>query len=302
MEIKTKISILFLGFRVFCLDFLGILYFKVIFLIKIKINYTKTLVDGGVDKLMAQHISHLFVRDPLVLYRENLDAGGAFDDTDLWENIQSTNWQSMRFKPPPSVDSGSPDIGWRVEFRTTELQITDFENAALVAFLVLLTRAILTFDLHLVMPISKVDENMRRAQVRDACVRERFYFRRNVFDRTDPTCVELSVDEIVNGQQGDNNNGFPGLVPLVKQYVGQLDTVDVQTNCKIMQYLKLIERRASGALKTTANWMRSFVMNSSKYGADSVVSDELAYELMLTMSKIGQGLVRASDLNDCIST
>jgi glutamate--cysteine ligase catalytic subunit len=108
---------------------------------------------------MAQHISHLFIRDPLVLYRENLDheEGGPGDDTDLWENIQSTNWQSMRFKPPPSVHTGSPHIGWRVEFRTTELQASDFENAALVAFLALLTRAILTFDLTFLVPISLVD-------------------------------------------------------------------------------------------------------------------------------------------------
>jgi glutamate--cysteine ligase catalytic subunit len=145
-------------------------------------------------------------------------------------------------------------------------------------------------------------ENMRRAQIRDACIREKFHFRRNVFDKTDCSTVELSVNEIINGQQGDNNNGFPGLVPLVKQYVASLDSVDVHTNCKIMQYLRLIERRASGALKTTANWMRSFVMNSEKYAGDSVVSDELAYDLMLTLSKIGQGLIQASDLNDCQSS
>ena len=34
--------------------------------------------------------------------------------TDHFENIQSTNWQSVRWKPP----SAESDIGWRVEFRT----------------------------------------------------------------------------------------------------------------------------------------------------------------------------------------
>ena len=58
----------------------------------------------------------------------------------------------MRFKPPPL---GS-DIGWRVEFRTCEVQITDFENAAYTVFIVLLTRALLSFDLNLYMPLSKV--------------------------------------------------------------------------------------------------------------------------------------------------
>ena len=46
----------------------------------------------------------------------------------------------MRFKPPPP---GSP-IGWRVEFRPMEVQLTDFENAAFAVFIVLLTRAIIS--------------------------------------------------------------------------------------------------------------------------------------------------------------
>ena len=35
----------------------------------------------------------------------------------FFQNIQSTNWQTMRFKPPPS----GQDIGWRVEFRPMEV-------------------------------------------------------------------------------------------------------------------------------------------------------------------------------------
>lgn len=37
-----------------------------------------------------------------------------------------------------------------------EIQLTDFENAAFTVFVVLLTRIILAFDLHLYIPISKV--------------------------------------------------------------------------------------------------------------------------------------------------
>jgi len=48
-----------------------------------------------------------------------------------------------------------------------EIQLTDFENAAFTVFVVLLTRIILAFDLHLYIPISKLDENMRRAHARD---------------------------------------------------------------------------------------------------------------------------------------
>ncbi|KAJ3079501.1 hypothetical protein HK100_010402, partial [Physocladia obscura] len=79
----------------------------------------------GIDDLLAKHYAHLFIRDPIVIFAEKLD----LDDkasSDHFENIQSTNWQTMRFKPPPP---NSP-IGWRVEFRSMEIQFTDFENAA----------------------------------------------------------------------------------------------------------------------------------------------------------------------------
>ena len=53
-----------------------------------------------------------------------------------------------------------------------ETQATDAENAAFVVFVVLVTRVILAFDLNLYIPLSKVDENLKRAHVRDA-VREK---------------------------------------------------------------------------------------------------------------------------------
>lgn len=41
--------------------------------------------------------------------------------------------------------------------------------------------------------------------------------------------------------------------------------VDADTHCTIQQYLKLIQRRASGELVTTATYMRSFVNSHPKY-------------------------------------
>ena len=49
--------------------------------------------------------------------------------------------------------------------RTMELQMTDFENAAFSVFVVLLTRAIVSFNLNMYIPISKVcDPNNRVIQ------------------------------------------------------------------------------------------------------------------------------------------
>ncbi len=111
------------------------------------------------------------------------------EETEHFENLQSasfglhtllfvtlcacTNWNSVRFKPPPAHS----DIGWRVEFRTMEVQITDFENAALTIFVVLLSRAVLLFNLNFYMKISTVDENMTRASARGAALHQKFLFR-----------------------------------------------------------------------------------------------------------------------------
>lgn len=114
----------------------------------------------------------------------------------------------MRFKPPPP---NSP-IGWRVEFRSMEVQISDFENAAYSVFIVLLTRVILSFGLNFYMPISKVDANMKTAHKRDAVLNDKFYFRKNVFtspngqsrtpvdEEKEDECVLMTMNEIINGK------------------------------------------------------------------------------------------------------
>jgi len=131
---------------------------------------------GGMDERLATHFAHLFIRDPIVIFSEDLKALD-LSKADHFENLQSTNWQHMRFKPPPPDNN----IGWRVEFRPMEIQVTDFENAAFAVFIVLITRAILSFNLNFYIPIAKVDENMETAHARDAVLHRRFHFRKNPF-------------------------------------------------------------------------------------------------------------------------
>jgi glutamate--cysteine ligase catalytic subunit len=66
-----------------------------------------------------------------------------------------------------------------------EVQITDFENAAFSVFLVLLTRAILAFNL-----------NMQRAQKRNAAREGKFFFRKEV---------------LPNGGQGTETSPAPSI-------------------------------------------------------------------------------------------
>jgi len=301
--------------------------------------YDRLTKENGLDDLLAKHISHLFIRDPIVIFQETV----CQDDkasSDHFENLQSTNWQTLRFKPPPPNSS----IGWRVEFRSMEVQITDFENAAFSVFVVLLSRAILSFNLNFYIPISKVDENMHRAQLRDAARSSKFYFRKQVLPpgHTSPTAStasssgessptdcsdcggfrrketklrncfpalprpvnggcrgpveeeygEMSMDKIMNGTKC---GAFPGLLGLVDAYVDTLD-VDQESRDKINKYLDLVRRRSNGTLQTAATWMRNFVRSHPAYKFDSVVSQEINYDLMVAVDDIERGVRREPGL------
>jgi glutamate--cysteine ligase catalytic subunit len=133
------------------------------------------LIENGVDKLMAKYISGLWIRDPLVMFQGQITQD---DDTQMnhFESIQSTNWRSVRYKPP----SHAANPGFRVEFRTMELSFTDFENAAFTVFLALLARSIVHFELHLYLPLSKVDENFIYAHRNHSVANDTFWFRSTI--------------------------------------------------------------------------------------------------------------------------
>ncbi|KAL0281438.1 UNVERIFIED_CONTAM: hypothetical protein PYX00_002425 [Menopon gallinae] len=259
----------------------------------------KRLRDSDIDHLLSQHIAHLFIRDTVSLFGEKIHQDDT-QDTDHFENIQSTNWQTMRFKPPPMNSS----IGWRVEFRPCEVQITDIENAAIVCFIVLLTRVILSYQLNFIIPISKVDENMQKAQKRNALREELFWFRKDILTCVSPpeaaSCckqkagqiyVPMSINHIINGKEGE----FPGLIPLINSYLSGMD-VDADTHCTIQQYLKLIQRRASGELKTAASYLREFVAMHPDYKKDSYISEKINYDLMKRIMDIQTGNVMCPEL------
>ncbi|KAJ7703240.1 glutamate-cysteine ligase catalytic subunit [Mycena rosella] len=264
--------------------------------------YTR-LRKHGLDDLLSKHVSHLFIRDPLVVFSETLD--------------QDDETSSDHFE---------------VEFRSMEVQMTDYENAAFAVFVVLLSRAILSFNTNFYIPISKVDENMARAQQRDAAQSGKFYFRKDVGSRRqsaassaassncnsgcnspvgggpvkdkkmrncfpDPPIPEngeyeeMTMNEIMNGKGTE----FPGLLGLIMVY---LETLDIAPDelIKIHNYLDLIRRRSNGTLLTPATWMRNFVRSHPAYKHDSVVSAEINYDLIVAIDEIERGVRKADDL------
>lgn len=232
----------------------------------------QSLIDSGVDDIIAKHVAHLFIRDPLVIFRELLQQDNS-ESSDHFENIQSTNWQTCRFKPP----SLSSDLGWRVEFRPMEVQLDDVDNAAFAIYPVLVIRALLHFNLSLLIPLSLVDSNMARAQKRDSVLNELFYFRTNLESPTEACSISLKP--------------LKDIIYQLNQYIfAYLKEMSVETEVysKLAEYISHVTDRATGISPTPARFIRNFILNHSKYNHDSIVEDEIIYDLMKNLSQLNK--------------
>eukprot|EP00286_Rhodomonas_abbreviata_P024655 CAMPEP_0181298976 /NCGR_PEP_ID=MMETSP1101-20121128/6080_1 /TAXON_ID=46948 /ORGANISM="Rhodomonas abbreviata, Strain Caron Lab Isolate" /LENGTH=645 /DNA_ID=CAMNT_0023404055 /DNA_START=87 /DNA_END=2024 /DNA_ORIENTATION=+ len=250
------------------------------------------LLKEGIDRRLANHVAHLFIRDPLVVFREKLEQDNTTAN-DHFENLQSTNWNTVRFKVPPAAQD---NIQWRVEFRSMELNLTDFENAAHTVFVMLLTRAISSEGLNFYMPISFVDTNMKRAHSRNAIKNEKFWMRRNKFCEAgnceaDPDLAEMTLGEIING----DGQGFLGLNHCIRKHLDMIECLG-PTRAHIERYLEFIGKRASGELLSTAEWMRQYVLAHPQYAKDSAVTEKINYDLLKTCLDVSHGDLEAPEL------
>jgi glutamate--cysteine ligase catalytic subunit len=62
--------------------------------------------------------------------------------------------------------------------------------------------------------------------------------------------------------------------------------VDADTQCTLQQYLSLISKRAKGDVMTAATWLREYVTSHSAYKQDSVVNEEINYDLLMRIGRL----------------
>lgn len=250
------------------------------------------LMQNGVDMILANHIAHLWIRDPLVIYENKIDLDPT-EYTDHFENIQSTNWNSVRFKPPPKNKYTTDSIGWRVECRSPESQLTDIENSSLVAFISILTQAILKKRFNFYIPMSMNDENMFRAQQRDAITEQTFYFRTNIFstnlkELSNPKSIELlSLHEILCGST-TSSVAFPGLMPLCYAFIEETQSLQSSQVLNFFQKaMQLYIQRVQGKLLTGAQFLRKFILLHPCYQQDSFVNEIICRDITIVSIYLG---------------
>ncbi len=153
----------------------------------------------AMDSKLLDHYAFLFVRDNLCVFKGTVEHELHLNETKLFEAIQSSNWNDVRLKPPPSMDS---PIGWRVEFRSMDVQLTADLTFLFSHAVQILSRILVSMhdELNFYIPISLVDENFRRANLMNAATEQKFYFRKNVFDAGKPIIEELTIFQIMEGK------------------------------------------------------------------------------------------------------
>ena len=271
-------------------------------------DYYKKFIENGLSNNLAIHFCNLLIRDPLVIFSEKINIT---DENDMshFENINSTNWNSLRFKIPRATDK---DLCFKVEVRPLDLEITPFENTAMITLILLLYGMILRMECDFIIPISLVDENFERAYQNDAINKKKFWWRVNSFKSEEIYPIycqrkvdnlekitfeediknnikELTIDEIFNGCKQYN---YPGILQHLKVISHKI--FNAEKNCE--NYLNFLSKRASGELWTDAKYIRNFILNHPKYNRDSKINDEINYDLIKHILKIQNKEIKPKEL------
>lgn len=252
-------------------------------------NIKQRLVDGGMDYVMATHYAAILSRDPIMLTSQDVDKK-TYDrnDTNVLDKFQGAVWPTVRLKPPPSDIEGGP--GWRVEFRPMEIQMTDFDNAAFTVFMVLVVRAISHYHINLYVPLDQVNESMESAQLRDAVLGQRVWFNRMGWplesttetrkEGDSDTVALMTLDEIINGEEGDDPSRFQGIMALIRLFLRDHCSASPAEVDALSVYLNAVSDRARGTKPTPARWMRLFVQNHEEYQQDGRISERICHDFV----------------------
>ena len=194
-----------------------------------------------------------------------------------------------------------------------DIQLTDFENAALTVFLGLLVNFINESSLDFVLPISKVDEGMLRCQDQDAIIKQKFWFRVDLFDdqkdymknqlvetnflkSSDTTrspeqriVKELYIWQILEGDPTVHPTFTKGLTKLFQEYMTIKQWPQEQIK-ETNTYLDFLTKRARGQIPTGAKFIRDFVLNHPLYKHDSIVTNDIAYDLVSMIDSLESGI------------
>lgn len=290
--------------------------------------------DLAKDEPLLNHFAYLFIRENPVVFEKDIikfsegqsdpspskwissprleDNARFVENTNIFEAVQSTNWNNVRFKPSKCFENRN---SWLVEFRPLDLPVTSREKFYFVFFVSLLQRIITDPKIftNFLIPISRADSNMLRSVKRNAVVSQKFFFRRYFFgEKAKDTLytpksrcpkeisnkreafiqnelVEVTLEELLLG--GSHRQGLKDLI----EYFVEVNETFLEEESKrtgediiktVWECFDFFLKRSQGKLLTTAGLIRRFVRQHPSYRFDSVVEGVVADDLVEFMLNV----------------
>ena len=220
-------------------------------------NYLK---KKNIPDNINKHISYLFLRDPIIMYEKDLNKNKLIteNETDFFVNINSSNWNNVRLKPPLNAKDS-----WKIEIRMLDMQTNNFKNASFIIYILLLTRTIIHYNMNFYMPLSYIEKNYHNIEKQN-------------FDK------KLYTNHFWNKKKKNFSPELKGIGHIVtkinffiKKYIEENKIcIDVD------KYLLYIENISQQKQNTDAEEMYNFIINHEKYKKDSKINNCISNDLI----------------------
>ena len=180
---------------------------------------------------------------------------------------------------------------------------TPFENSSIINLIINLYNIIIKNKTNFIIPITKVDENFENAYQNDAINTKKFWWRVNCFNNSNDNndnfdYVEdekkniklLTINEIFNGKKEYN---YPGLLNVIKD---EINNNNLDKKNELLKFIDYLEKKTKGEIWTDAKYIRNYIKNHPKYNKDSIVTEEINYDLISHLLDIQNGLIKPKEL------
>lgn len=139
-------------------------------------------------------------------------------------------------------------------------------------------------DLNFYIPISLLKENFDRSIQRDAVLKQKFYFRTNIYDKGEPVIDELSCFEILFGK-----GNFKGLFHEVEIRFSECTKACQRVDVLLKSIKQFVMDTATGKRLTLAQWMRKYIDSHPKYQHNSILPKEVMDDMLWRLYRISTG-------------
>lgn len=238
---------------------------------KMNINkeYYDKLLNKGISHKLAYFLCCLLVRDPMIIFEKQLEIENSKDSINFL-NFLTSNWNALRFKPTSNLDN---DHLYKIEVRPSDLQLTPFENASIVTFIILIIDLIKSHDINFIIPLSLSWKNFDESVKRDA-INLKYFWRLNSIRESyknsknckhnflknenglpedylnaekdlENNIKQLTLNQIMNGSR-EEGIVYPGLINILEELAVKRYGENKEQLKIISSHLKFLSLKASG--------------------------------------------------------